>query len=511
MPPQDQAHQHQSIPALSPENVELAHLRKAQEPDPNHEDLPGTSWDEDNIVVGWDGDDDPEHPYNAPRWRIYVNAILLSILGFLVPLSSAIVAPATGQVMAEFNTTSDLLEAFVVSVFVLALAFGPLIWAPLSEIYGRLYIYHGTNLGFILFTVACALAPSLSSLIGFRFVAGFFGSCIIANGAGSFTDMMPPQRRGVFMSLYILGPILGPIIGPVGGGFLSAAIGWRWVFWLVAILAGFVAVAMLAFTQETYAPAILQHRVNCLRRETGNNRLLAKNQKDLSAWAILRHGIVRPMKLLVLSPISLICSLYMAIVYGILNLLFTSISQVYQENYNFAPNISGLAFLGLGIGSFIGMTIVSIISDRYVASRTKRHGGERKPEYRIALQPIGAVLMPAGLFIYGWTAQHKIHWIVPILGEGVTGLGLMMIFFSTILYIVDSFTIYAASALAVNGFIRSVGGGLLPLAGLTLYSKLGVGWGNSVLGFIALAILPVSLLLIRYGEYLRTRFPIRSL
>jgi multidrug resistance protein len=433
--------------------------------------------------------------------------------------------------MAEFHSTSELLEAFIVSVFVLGvgeaggvgslnqfttdlcaqLAFGPLIWAPLSEIYGRLYVYHGTNVGFIVFTIACAVAPSLSSLIGFRFVAGFFGSCIIANGAGSFADMMPPQRRGVFLSLYILGPICGPVIGPVGGGFLSAAKGWRWVFWLVAIVAGFVATMMLVFTRETYAPVLLQRKVNRLRRETGNTRLSAKNTNALSPGAVLRHAIVRPMKLLALSPIGLICSLYMAIVYGILNLLFTSISQVYQENYDFAPNISGLAFLGLGIGSFLGMTIVSATSDRYMARQAERNGGERKPEDRIILQPIGAVLMPAGLFIYGWTAQYKIHWIVPILGEGVTGLGLMMIFFSTILYIVDSFTVFAASALAANGLIRSIGGGLLPLAGLTLYSKLGVGWGNSVLGFIALTILPISLLLIRYGEHLRNRFPVKSL
>ncbi|KAI1810484.1 MFS general substrate transporter [Poronia punctata] len=465
----------------------------------------------DETSVGWDGDNDPEHPYNQPRWRIMTTGILLAVLGFLVPLSSSIVAPASGEVLAEFNTTSELLEAFVVSIFVLGLAFGPMIWAPLSEIYGRLWIYHGTNLCFILFTIACALAPSMSSLLAFRFLAGFFGSCIVANGAASFADMMPPQRRGVFMSLFVLGPICGPVIGPVGGGFLSAAKGWRWVFWLVTIVAGFVAIMMVILCRETYAPVILQRKVNRLRRETGNTKLVVKDQKQDSAWDILRAGIERPLRLLLLSPVGLICSLYMAIVYGILNLMFTSISQVYQETYGFAPNISGLAFLGLGIGSFIGLMTVSLTSDRYVASRMAKNGGRRIPEQRIILLPPGSVLMPAGLFIYGWTAQYKVHWIVPIIAEGICGFGLMMIFFSTILYIVDSFTIYAASAMAANGLIRSIGGGLLPLAGLTLYSKLGIGWGNSVLGFIALTMLPISLLLLKYGGYLRERFPVKEL
>jgi len=386
-----------------------------------------------------------------------------------------------------------------------------MLWAPLSEIYGRLWVYHGTNVGFILFTIACALAPSLDSLIGFRFLAGFFGSCNIANGAGSFADMMPPERRGVFLSLYVLGPICGPVIGPVIGGFLSAAEGWRWVFWLVAILAGFVAILMAVVCRETYAPVLLQRKVERLRKERGNSRLAAKDQTQDTPWAILRHGIVRPLRLLILSPVGLVCALYMAIVYGILNLLFTSISSVYIENYGFAPNISGLAYLGLGIGSFLGMTTVGATSDKYVASRAAKNGGQRRPEDRIILTPIGSLLMPAGLFIYGWTAQYKVHWIVPIIAEGIIGLGLMTVFFSTILYIVDSFTVFAASALAANGFIRAIGGGLLPLAGLTLYSSLGVGWGNSVLGFIALVIFPISLILLKYGAYLREKFPVKKL
>jgi multidrug resistance protein len=386
-----------------------------------------------------------------------------------------------------------------------------MLWAPLSEIYGRLWVYHGTNIGFILFTIACALAPSLDSLIGFRFLAGFFGSCNIANGAGSFADMMRPERRGIFLSLYVLGPICGPVIGPVIGGFLSAAEGWRWVFWLVAILAGVVAICMAVVCRETYAPVLLQRKVKRLQRERGNPRLVAKDQTQDTPWAILRHGIVRPLRLLILSPVGLVCALYMAIVYGILNLLFTSISSVYIENYGFAPNISGLAYLGLGIGSFLGMMTVGTTSDKYVARQAAKNGGQRRPEDRIILTPIGSLLMPAGLFIYGWTAQYKVHWIVPIISEGIIGLGLMTVFFSTILYIVDSFTVFAASALAANGFIRAIGGGLLPLAGLTLYSSLGVGWGNSVLGFIALLIFPISVILLRYGAYLREKFPVKKL
>jgi hypothetical protein len=71
-------------------------------------------------------------------------------------------------------------------------------------------------------------------------------------------------------------------------------------------------------------------------------------------------------------------------------------------------------------------------------------------------------------------------------------------------YLIDAFTIHAASALAANTILRSLFGAFLPLVGPPLYNKLGLGWGNSLLGFIALAMVPIPLLFWRYGERLRT-------
>lgn len=77
--------------------------------------------------------------------------------------------------------------------------------------------------------------------------------------------------------------------------------------------------------------------------------------------------------------------------------------------------------------------------------------------------------------------------------------------------LVDTFTIYAASALAANTVVRSIAGAVLPLCGLKMYDKLGLGWGNSLLGFIAVGMIPIAFLIIRYGEFLRTRFPVKNL
>ena len=129
-----------------------------------------------------------------------------------------------------------MLGAFAVSIYTLGFAIGPLVLSPLSELYGRLVIYHSCGVFYVIFTVACALSTNLNMLIGFRFLAGCAGSAPLTIGGGSIADMMVPQQRGTAMSIQAFGGMMGPAIGPIAGSFLSQSAGWRWVLWLVAIL-----------------------------------------------------------------------------------------------------------------------------------------------------------------------------------------------------------------------------------------------------------------------------------
>lgn len=155
---------------------------------------------------------------------------------FRSPLASSMFAPGVPKVMVDFHTTSTILATFVVSVFVLGFAFGPLLLAPLSEMYGRVPIYHTCNILFVLFTIGCAVSQNMGTLITFRFLAGIAGVATVTCGSGTIADIMPVEKRGMTMSLWSLGPLMGPIIGPIVGGFLIQAKGWRWVFWLITIV-----------------------------------------------------------------------------------------------------------------------------------------------------------------------------------------------------------------------------------------------------------------------------------
>jgi Major Facilitator Superfamily len=171
-------------------------------------------------------------------------------------------------------------------------------------------------------------------------------------------------------------------------------------------------------------------------------------------------------------------------------------TEVFEGQYGISRGNVGLTYLGIGVGNFSGLIAFGSVSDSLMK--------KMKPEYRLPpLIPCG-LLIPIGLFWYGWSTEYRVHWIVPITGTVFLGIGMVMIFMPVGTYPVDAFTIYAASAMAANTVLRSLGGTLLPLSGRKLYDALGLGWGNSLLAFIALGMTGAIWIFIRRGEQIRT-------
>ncbi|TVY15307.1 Efflux pump radE [Lachnellula arida] len=457
----------------------------------------------DPNIVDWDGPDDPAKPMNWSSAKKIGAIAMVSLITMLSPLASTIIAPSTPQVMKAFNSTNETLGSFITSVYLLGYCFGPLVIAPVSEIYGRSITYNVCNTIFLIFSIACAVADSEGSLIVFRLFCGIAASCPLTLGAGTIADMVPLERRGMAMAFWIMGPLLGPAVGPLVGAFLGGAKGWRWIFWLITIIAGVVWACALFLLRESYPFVILKWKTQRLRKETGNQNLRSALDTGKSPKDLFQVSIIRPLKMLFLSPVVFLVSLLMAIVYGDTYLLFTTFDRVFQGQYGFSNGVVGLVYLGSGIGSMLGLLFCGGISDRLVKRLTKRNGGSAKPEYRLPAMFAGAVIVPLGLFMYGWTADKKVHWIVPIIGVGVIGFGLFAIFMPATAYLVDIYPVYAASVTAAATVFRSLLGALLPLAGNSMYDALGLGWGTSTLAFISVAFIPLPLIFWRYGQRIR--------
>ncbi|KAJ9626354.1 hypothetical protein H2203_003986 [Taxawa tesnikishii (nom. ined.)] len=495
-----------SVNSSTVEESKITHTADIEECQPSSTVEP-TAADPD--VVDWDGPDDPANPMNFSGKVKVIHIAILSLLTLVTPLASSMFAPGVPEVMRDFKTDSATLASFVVSVYILGFAFGPLAVAPMSELYGRYWIYTICNALFIIFTVACALAQNMAQLCVFRFFAGAFGVAPITIGSGTIADMIAPQKRGGAMAIWAIGPLLGPVIGPVAGGYLSVAAGWRWVFWTLAIVSGVCCICCFFFTRETYAPVLLARKAAKLRKETGNTALHSKLDNGLSPRDLFKRSIVRPTKMLLLSPIVAAMSVYMAVAYGIMYLLFTTFTFVFIDYYGFTESNVGLVYIGTGIGMLLGLVVLGAVSDKLSLRLAAKNGGEMKPEYRLPPLIIAGPFIPAGLFIYGWGADKHVQWALPLFGTLLVGIGMIGLFMCIQTYLVDAFTIHAASAIAANTVLRSIVGAILPLCGLRMYDALGLGWGNSLIGFIALALVPIPVLFYKYGEAIRRRTKVK--
>jgi MFS family permease len=256
--------------------------------------------------------------------------------------------------------------------------------------------------------------------------------------------------------------------------------------------------------RETYASVLLERKAARLRRETGNASYRSKLASNVSSTELLKRSIIRPSKMLLCCPVVTILCTYVAILYGTLYLLFATYSFVFKEVYGFSTPAAGLVFLAGGVGTLLGLPYMGKFSDRSVIKHTAA-GKPATPEDRLPLVVTlpGALTFPIGLFLYGWSVEYRLHWIVPQIGTAVTGFGSILIFIGIQTYLIDAFEEYAASAVGANAVLRGTVGALLPLSGLSLYETLGWGWGNTLLAFIALAFAPVPLIFGIYGARIR--------
>lgn len=257
---------------------------------------------------------------------------------------------------------------------------------------------------------------------------------------------------------------------------------------------------------ETSSIIILKAKASRLRKETGNPNLRAAGDKQTPIKQLVAHALTRPVKFVVMSPVVSLISLYIAFNFGVTMLLFATFPTVFEDTYHWGVSDSGLAYIGVGVGCAIGVFTFAQLSDRLLRADGEKYLAER----RLILMMYVSPLFPVGLFIYGWTTEYKVHWVVPIIGTAICGPGAVIINSSSQTYIIDIFGPQAAaSALGAITLLRNLTGAFLPLAAPSLYASLNLGWGNSVLAFVTVAFIPVPFFFYWHGEWLREKFPVK--
>ncbi|CAK5269608.1 unnamed protein product [Mycena citricolor] len=501
-----------------------------------------------NLEDNWDDDErNPRNWSTSKKWSsaaVVRNHTLplptrlthekVSFYTFVSPLSSSIMAPGLPQIGIRYHITNETMLSMTLSIFLITFSLGALFLAPLS----LLNIMNVLSIGF---SLGCAFAPNLASLLVFRLLLGLSGSAPVAFGGGVISDLFSERDRTAAMAIYSLGPLIGPVVGPIAGGFITETIGVKYVFVLVGGLQAFGAIAGIPIFRETYSPYI---RSKLARQSSDPEKAATANtglaQERTTFMHSLWINISRPAILLFGSTICFLLSLYIALwvflfysgfslsIFAAYYLMFTVFSKLFTDTYSFNAGTNGLAYIGLGVGFlFASLFSAQWGKDIYV-KLSEKNGGIGEPEMRIPPLIIGSFFVPIGLLSLQmvWLVStskdpldYAHHWFwSEYLDLVCEHLGLQKVlltncgtdfssFFSsslsTQLYLVDTFQ-FAASALSASSIFRSLFGFIFPLFGQQMYNALGQGGGNSLLAGLSIVLgIPFPLYLWFHGKQMR--------
>ena len=379
----------------------------------------------------------------------------------------------------------------------------------MSEVpfFGRTTIYIGTLLIFVVLQLAVIYAQNFGMLLAFRFITGFIGSPVLATGGASIADMYAPNKQVYGIAVWGIAAVCGPALGPLVGGFAAENEGWQWTIWELMWLSGACLVFLTFFLPETSSSNIIYRRTNRYRKATGNADLKCQPEIEADAMTgseIAQMVLIRPFTLSFTEPICFLLNLYIALIYALLYLWFESFPIVFIGIYRFSLGTQGLAFLGILLGAFLTMPPFFWYVHKYMEPLFNENG-EIKPEQRLKPAFVGAFFIPLCLFWFGWSSRASVHWIMPIIGSSFFSVGAFLLFMSVLTYLGDAYPKYVASVYAGNDLVRSSFGAAFPLFANALYTRLGVGWASSLLGFLSIMFIPIPFALYYYGERIRRR------
>lgn len=442
---------------------------------------------------------DIENPKNWPKARRWYFSTVAILLVVNATMASSAPSGASRGISAEFHISEEATNV-VITMFLLGYCFGPLIFAPLSEFYGRRLVFLGTFTLFIAFNFLCAFAPNFAALLIGRLLTGSFAGASQTNAPGVLADLWEARERGNAMSLFSCMCFVGPAIGPMLAGFLQLNKNWRWSFYVVLWLGAPTWLAMLTLP-ETYPSVILLRKARRIRANPPDPSFaLVQTREEAQGRSLKRNfaiALARPWSIL-FDPISFLCAIYIAVVFSLLYMLFIIYPIVFQEKRHWNSGVGQLPLIGIVVGSAIGSLIC------YVYSLFEK--AEHSPEDRLPIAMGGGVLFTVTVFWFSWTAEYdSIHWSVPTLAGTLLSTSLSLVIIGYLNYITDTYLQYTASAMAVNTIIRSGTAAAAPLFTSQMFRALGVGAGGSVIGGVAAVLTPVPFIFYRYGRLIRSK------
>ncbi|KAF2716178.1 putative caffeine resistance protein 5 [Polychaeton citri CBS 116435] len=460
------------------------------------------------ILVDWYSTDDQENPQNWSQGKKAFATLLICSYTLAFYMGSAIYTPSAPYLSQIYGVSAEV-TSLGLSLYVLAYGLGPLLFSPLSEIpsIGRNPPYIISFGIFVILCIPTALVDNIPGLLVLRFLQGFFGSPCLATGGASLQDIYSLIKLPYVLCVWALAATCGPALGPIISGFSVPAESWRWSLWEILWLSGPIFLVMVTLLPETSSANILLRRARRLRKLTGDIRLKAQSELDqanTNPSEVIFEALIRPWQLLFMDPAIGYTAFYISLCYGIYYSFFEAFPLVYIDLYGFGIGEMGLTFLSITVGVVVSVIAYYLYLYYKVEPDIVKYG-LGAPEKRLIPAIFSSFFLPAGLFIFGWTGNGSIHWIVSTIGIFLFSIGVFILMQSIFVYLPMVYPQYAASLFAGNDAARSFLAFAAVMFGRPMYVGMGIGPACSLLGALTAACIGGIFVLYLFGARLRSR------
>lgn len=462
-------------------------------------------------------------PYSWPLWIKAVRLWGPFMASTFAAYAAGAYALASEPLRQQWHI-SDVVYNIGITIFVLGFGFAPMILAPVSEAYGRYWVFVGSGVTFWLGTLGCAITSNFGGMLISRLVAGSGASVFATLTGGVVGDLFRKEDRNTPMALYSLSIMAGTGLGPLISGIVVDRLSWRWVFFVQLISIGVTTITIAIFFTETRSNVLLQRKCNALNKACQNIALTASTslpepsprlrlyfqprteETRKVGLSLIWRSFAFPLKLLVTESVVFWFSVWVSFAWAILYMQFSSIGIVFTDVYGFSSTRVGTVYISVIIGSVLG-TLLAILQEPITRRIRQRKSAHSSPEERLLPPSLQSVLLPAGLFWFGWTARSSISWISPAIALGSCTVGIFSIYLAVFNYFVDTYHQYASSALAAQSMCRNLLAGTFPLFTGAMLKNLTYKGAGSLLGGLGLVLTIIPWLLMVYGQAIRTRSP----
>ncbi|KAL3471439.1 major facilitator superfamily domain-containing protein [Aspergillus californicus] len=476
--------------------------------------------------------DDPDDPLNWSPLRKGVNfALTCSYVCFtfvLVDINSL----AYRGYIAELGLTYATFNMASGSNFI-GLALGCLVFLPCVHKFGRRPIYLLSAIVQFACAVWWANFHKAGELIGVSLLAGLAGSISEAVVMITIVDLFFVHQHARFNGIFVFMQSLGSTGGPIACGYIVVDLGWRWMWWIVAIFLGVNLLLVLFFFEESKYVPTLNGQSTALGGEPATittkdaddkgpaepvttrtstaHRRSRKSIRQRLAFVTKTPGPVfqhfyQPLLLLISFP----AVAYTAVTYGTILAFFSASSSagsyfLIYPPYDFSPSAIGLFHLGGFIGALLATLTMSPLIDWIIISLAKRNNGVFEPEMRLWMSIPAAFINCAAMLLYGIGLAKGLHWLILAFAQGLFGFGFITAADVALTYLSDSYPDILGDALIAVVFIRNGFAAIIRFAFTDWLAGMGIQNTFILIGMIALVSVVIPILLLVYGKRARVR------